>query len=85
MGASIVLALGFVGSGVKGLVLNVAAGLATASGSVYMGHFWDQKGKVPFVDGYNEAVDSSKVIRGQLALLGLLWAVSSFFHLLNIL
>jgi hypothetical protein len=83
--SAIALSLGFVSSGFKGLAVNVAAGAASASASVYMGHFWDEKGKVPFVDGYNEAIESSKAIRGQLALLGLLWGVSSFFHLLSIL
>jgi hypothetical protein len=72
-----------VGSGVKGLALNVAAGLATAGASVHMGDFYDQKGKVPLINTYNEALESSKVVRGQLALIGLLWCTSSFVQLLG--
>jgi len=82
---SILLALHIISSGPKSLMLNVAAGLATAGASVHMGHFWDDKGKVPLIQDYNDAVDSSKTIRGQLALLGLLWGASSFFAIFNVL
>ena len=63
----------------------MVAGLATGGASVHMGNFYDQKGKVPLVDNYNEAIESSKVVRGQLALIGLLWGLSSFLQLLGVL
>ena len=85
MASALVLAFHLIGPGSKSLLLNVVAGLATAGASVHMGNFWDQKGKVPFVQGYNEAIESSKIIRGQLALLGLLWGVSSFSQLFGLL
>jgi hypothetical protein len=83
--ASLLLGFHIITSGPKSLILNVAAGLATAGASVHMGGFWDEKGKVPFMTDYNDAVDSSKVIRGHLALIGLLWGVSSFFSLFEVL
>jgi len=82
---SLVLALHVVPSGSKNLALNVAAGLATAGASVYMGHFWDEKAKVPLMQDYNDAINSSKTIRGQLALIGMLWGVSSFFSVFDVL
>jgi hypothetical protein len=58
------------------LLLSAAAGSASAAGSVYVGGHWDGKKEVPLVAGFNEAVGSVKIVRGQLALLGMVWAVS---------
>lgn len=41
--------------------------------------------EVPLMTDYNDAIRSSQSIRGQLALLGLLWGISVFFEILHIL
>jgi hypothetical protein len=58
------------------MLLTLFIAITTAGSSVYMGDYWDRKGKVPLVSGYNEAVVSTKQMRGILALLGIFWGVS---------
>jgi hypothetical protein len=74
-----------VGTGPAAFLLNVSAGLMTAAASVHMGKFWDDKTKVPLIDNYNEAIDSSKTSRQQLALVGGLWACTSFLAVFRLL
>jgi hypothetical protein len=82
--AAVVLAVGLVGSGLAALLLNISAAAMTATASVHMGKFWDDKGKVPLMNNYNEAVDSSKTTRQQLALVGGLWACTSFLAIFGL-
>lgn len=64
--------------------MNVACAVATAAASVYMGNYWDQKGTVPLVNKYNEAVDSTKEIRRQLALIGIVWMSSTLLEIYSV-
>jgi hypothetical protein len=61
--------------------MNAVNAAVTAGASVYMGEFWDQKGKIPMIASYNEALESTRSIRNQLALLGIVWALSTFLSL----
>jgi hypothetical protein len=83
--AAFCLATGIVGRGFNALLLNAIACVGTLVASGHMGKFWDEKGKIPFIGNYNDAVDSSQTIRGQLALLGLSWGITSFFAVFGLL
>ena len=62
----------------------MAVGAITAFASVYMSDYWREKSKVPFMTGYNAAIDSTKVVREQLALVGVTWMVSSVLEIFRI-
>jgi len=77
-------ALHFIGPGTNGLFTNIVAGVLTAGASVYIGSYWDGKGKLPLPSGYNTAVESTKAIRGQLSLIGIAWGLMSVFQAYNV-
>ncbi|KAF2668347.1 hypothetical protein BT63DRAFT_425669 [Microthyrium microscopicum] len=79
------LALHLVSSGFKSLSTNVFGALMTAAASVYIGGHWDAKGNIPLVTSYNDALRSTQTIRGQLALVGVVWALSSVVELYSLL
>jgi len=83
-GTSIALLFGVISPGSTSLLLTALTGLGCGAASVHMGQFWDQKAKIPLMTDFNDAINSSKAIRGQLALLGLLWGISLFFEILHI-
>jgi hypothetical protein len=68
--------LGLIGGGLRGLVIPLFACIGSAGASVFIGDFWDDKTQIPLVQSYSEAVDSTKKLRGYLALLGILWGLS---------
>ena len=72
------MSFGLISGGFRTLFLDMIACGATAGASVYLGDFWDQKSKVPMVSSYSDAVESTKRMRGHLALLGILWGLSLF-------
>jgi len=80
-----VLAFGLVGRGSTAFLLNVGAAGLTAGASMHMGGYWDEKSSIPFMSGYNDAVRSSKSSRQQLALVGALWACTSFLAIFGLL
>ena len=52
--------------------LNLAVQLAAR---MHVKDFWDNKAKVPFVEGYNEAISGTAEIVRVLGLSGSLWAM----------
>ncbi|KAF2433132.1 hypothetical protein EJ08DRAFT_647521 [Tothia fuscella] len=50
----------------------------------HIGNFWNGKAKVPFVQGYNDAITSTTIIRNHLQLLGVGWAISSVVELFRV-
>ena len=52
--------------------LNLAVQLAAR---MHVKEFWDNKAKVPFVEGYNEAISGTAEIVRVLGLSGSLWAI----------
>lgn len=52
--------------------LNLAVQLATR---MHVKGFWDNKAKIPFVEGYNEAISGTAEIVRVLGLSGSLWAM----------
>ncbi|KAF2175670.1 hypothetical protein K469DRAFT_609814 [Zopfia rhizophila CBS 207.26] len=45
---------------------------------VHVANFWNDKAKVPFVEGYNEAIKGSGSLENVLALLGCGWGIMGF-------
>jgi hypothetical protein len=73
---SVFMVLGFIAPGLRAMLLSLVVCVLTAGASVYVGDFWDRKGKVPLINSYNAAIDSTRSMRGHLALLGILWSIS---------
>ncbi|KAJ9637286.1 hypothetical protein H2201_001685 [Coniosporium apollinis] len=59
------------------LALNVANAAATLAARIHLQNFWKGKAKVPFVEGYNDAISQTGAIMQQLAVLTGVWALSA--------
>lgn len=59
-------------------VLNVAAPLGAR---IHMADFWGAKPKVPFVQGFNEAIDETKMVWAQLQWIQWSWIVVGVMEL----
>ncbi|OCK80747.1 hypothetical protein K432DRAFT_381917 [Lepidopterella palustris CBS 459.81] len=67
---STALGFGSVGPGFVGTVLRIGNVIAVVAAMVHVKGFWDGKAKVPFVEGYNEAIESTEeliMVLGYLA------------------
>jgi hypothetical protein len=84
-GTSISLLFGLVSPGSKSMLFTALSGMSCAAATLYIGQFYENKSKIITMTDYNSAITSSKSIRGQLALLSLLWGVSLFFEILHVL
>jgi hypothetical protein len=65
----------------KSFFVNIFVALATLAASMYIGENWGGKNKIPGVTNYNDAVQSTKTVRGQLALLSLTWGATAVVEL----
>jgi hypothetical protein len=44
---------------------------------MHIHNYWSGKAKVPFVQGYNDAINSTAIIQNQLTILAGTWVVTS--------
>ncbi|KIW06194.1 uncharacterized protein PV09_02674 [Verruconis gallopava] len=66
------------------IALNAFNAGVCALAQLHVSNFWSQKGKIPMVQSYNDAINSTLIIKRQLGILAIAWLLTTLFEALTL-